>query len=65
MSTPVIFIGAGGHSKVLIEIARLLHRNILGIVDSNSNLVGKIVNGCAVLGDDSFLDKFSPQKFFW
>lgn len=63
MTLPIIIIGAGGHSNVLVDIARLLHRNIIGIVDANPRLTGTSINGCLVLGDDTYLDSLCRSDF--
>ena len=64
MTLPIIIIGAGGHSNVLVDIARLLQRNI-GIVDANPRLTGTSINGCPVLGDDTYLDSLCRSDFLW
>ena len=50
-------IGAGGHSKVVIDILQLSSSwSIFGLLDANRDLHGKSVSGIPVLGDDSLLD---------
>lgn len=59
-TTKVVGIGAGGHSKVVIEI--LLERpdiKIVGLLDTNPSLFDAEVMGIPVLGDDSVL----PELF--
>lgn len=53
----VIGIGAGGHSKVVIDILQEYSScSIFGLLDKNPQLHGKYVSGIPVLGDDSLLD---------
>ena len=58
VTLPVIGFGAGGHAKVLIEILRLSgEHNLVGLLDSDPKLVGAVVLGLPVLGDDQLLEK--------
>jgi sugar O-acyltransferase (sialic acid O-acetyltransferase NeuD family) len=58
---PIILIGGGGHSKVLIDALNCLKTNILGIVDPHLN-VGSLVLGIKVLGDDEVLKDFNCNQ---
>lgn len=62
MSLPVIILGAGGHSKVLIETLLASSAVIKGIVDSNPTLAGSRILGVPVLGGDDVVDKFTPSQ---
>lgn len=63
MSLPVIILGAGGHSKVLIEALLVSSAVITGIVDPNQILVGANILGVPVLGgDDIVVDEFAPSQ---
>ncbi len=53
---PVIGIAAGGHAKVVIEILRhLSDYELIGLLDSRSELHHTTVLGVPVLGDDNLL----------
>jgi sugar O-acyltransferase (sialic acid O-acetyltransferase NeuD family) len=55
-----IGLGAGGHSKVVIEIIQLANEfEIVGLLDADEQKAGTEVLGIRVLGDDSLL----PQVF--
>ncbi|HEY6805835.1 MAG TPA: acetyltransferase [Pyrinomonadaceae bacterium] len=52
----VVGLGAGGHAKVVIEILRLAHDvEIVGLLDSRSELHNTALLGLPILGDDSLL----------
>ncbi len=56
MGKPIIIVGGGGHAKVLVDILRRLHCQLVGIVDPNQT-VGADWLGLAVLGgDDAVFD---------
>ncbi len=57
LKTRIIGIGAGGHAKVVMDALRLCGEfEIVGLLDSDSLLHGKKVNGVQILGDDAMLD---------
>ena len=60
----IIIIGAGGHSRVLIEtIISTRQYKIIGVTDIKKELWGKeIYHGIKVIGDDRVLKKFSPKN---
>lgn len=62
MSLPVIILGAGGHSKVLIEALLVSSAVIVGIVDPNPALVGTKVLGAPVLGGDEIVNEYPPSQ---
>ncbi|MCW4051508.1 MAG: acetyltransferase [Candidatus Bathyarchaeota archaeon] len=47
---PVVIVGAGGFGRETLEILRALDYNILGFIDGNKLLHGKIINNYPVLG---------------
>ena len=61
---PILIIGAGGHAKVLIDALLQQNADILGIVDRNIQNVGEKVLGIKVLGDDTYVLKYSPQEIY-
>ena len=51
--TPIFILGAGGHSKVLIDCLRLDNTiHIFGLLDENHQLHGKTILGFPVLGNE-------------
>ena len=61
MSLPVIIIGAGGHSKVLIDALQLSCHKIIGIVDTDPDKKGTSILGIPVIGDDEIVCSYSPE----
>jgi len=61
-SKPVIILGAGGHSKVLIDILKLYNTALTGITDLDSNLHGKSIMGVPVIGDDHLVLQYQPES---
>ena len=61
---PIIIIGAGGHSRVVIDALLLCNENVLGILDNDSNLHGKKILGINVLGDDSYIEKYKTNEIY-
>lgn len=59
---PVIIIGSGGHSKVLIDVLLLNKVNILGIAYADLSQRGKSLLGISVIGDDDAVFKYEPSK---
>lgn len=56
---PIIVIGSGGHAKVLIDILLEQRANIIGIVDVDEHKKGQKILGVTILGDDSYVRRFS------
>jgi len=55
-------LGAGGHAKVVIEVLRLTNEyEIVGLLDSNSELWGTKVLNIPLLGGDSMLSELHSQ----
>jgi sugar O-acyltransferase (sialic acid O-acetyltransferase NeuD family) len=61
-SLPVIILGAGGHSKVLIDALRLQSVEIIGLVDADPNKKGQRLMGVPIIGSDEEVMMYSPQK---
>ena len=55
MSLPVLIIGAGGHGRVLADLAFCLGRQVLGFLDRDAQLHGRQMDGISVLGGDECL----------
>jgi UDP-perosamine 4-acetyltransferase len=58
---PLIIIGTGGHSKVLIDIAKLGDCKILGYTVPEKNDTSE-VNGLPVLCTDDEIDSYKPSE---
>ena len=57
---PVIIMGAGGHTKVLVEVLKLSGGHIIGLVAPNI-MPGSSCFGVTVLGEDDALAMYSPD----
>lgn len=62
MSKPVIILGAGPHSLVLIDILKLLNHEIIGAIAPNIRLGDRIAPGIKVLGDDSAIKDYASDS---
>lgn len=60
-SKPVIILGAGGHSKVLIDLLKYYNITIIGITDPDSSLHGKSIMGVPVIGNDHLVLEYHPD----
>lgn len=62
-SRQCILIGAGGHAKVVQELAEQCGANILGVCDPKfKGACNEIWNGLKVLGGDEYLSEVNPKK---
>jgi sugar O-acyltransferase (sialic acid O-acetyltransferase NeuD family) len=61
-SLPVIVIGCGGHSKVLLDTLKALNIQILGAVDADPSKNGSKILGISVMGSDDWLLKHPPTN---
>ena len=58
----IIGFGAGGHARVIIEILQLNPQlELIGLLDPNQELHGKLMLGVPILGDDSLLPDLTRQ----
>jgi len=58
-----VLIGAGGHAKVVLSLARALGREVLGVCDPALAREGATSwRGLPVLGDDAALSGFGPDR---
>jgi len=62
MSQSVLVLGAGGHTKVLIEALLASSAIIAGIVDPDPALAEGTILGIPVLGNDDVVRGFSPSE---
>jgi UDP-perosamine 4-acetyltransferase len=60
MSAPLIVIGAGGHGRVVADLARAAGFEVAGFLDPAPALRGTTVDGLPVLGDDGYLASAAP-----
>lgn len=63
----VVIIGAGGFGREVLEIFKDQNKmsetwNILGFIDENKELHGKIINGHTVLGGMDWLEKYKSSN---
>jgi sugar O-acyltransferase (sialic acid O-acetyltransferase NeuD family) len=62
MVRPVIIIGAGGHTKVLIATLVLLRREIIGVMEANHEKQGGFLSAIPIIGDDQAIKNYKPEK---
>lgn len=62
MSLPVLILGAGGHGRVLAEAISASGRKVAGFLDTDLSVQGREFDGVAVLGDDTVLADWPPQR---
>jgi sugar O-acyltransferase (sialic acid O-acetyltransferase NeuD family) len=62
MTLPVLIVGAGGHGRVLADLAFCLGKKVLGFLDRNLQLHGKEIDGIEVLGGDECLAGYPPKS---
>ena len=62
MSLPIVILGAGGHSKVLIDTLLTQKAKIIGITDYQLAKKGKLVLGIEVIGDDLMILDYKPNE---
>lgn len=63
----IIIIGAGGVGREVAFIIEEINKempmlNILGFIDDNKEIHGKVINGYSVLGDISYLDNYDEKE---
>ena len=63
----IIIIGAGGVGREVAFIIEEINKempmvNILGFIDDNKEIHGKVINGYSVLGDISYLDNYHEKE---
>lgn len=59
---PHILLGAGGHARVVLGLAQALGWPVSGVCDPGLEQAGVTDwQGCAVLGDDTYLDAADPS----
>jgi sugar O-acyltransferase (sialic acid O-acetyltransferase NeuD family) len=61
---PVVIIGAGGHTKVLIDTLRRQSAEIIGVTDVDPKKIGSSILGVPILGDDTIIDNYQRESIF-
>ena len=61
MARPVIIIGAGGHTKVLIATLILLRREIIGVMEANHEKQGGLLSTIPIIGGDEAIKNYKPE----
>lgn len=56
----IVVIGAGGNSKVVLDILEMNNYNVIGLLDDDKSIHGKEVLGVNVIGSIDMLDSLSP-----
>ncbi|CAN1212229.1 Putative acetyltransferase EpsM [Tumidithrix helvetica PCC 7403] len=61
MTLPIIILGAGGHSKVLMDALIAQKTKILGVTDCELAKKGNLLLGIEVIGDDRVVLSYKPN----
>jgi sugar O-acyltransferase (sialic acid O-acetyltransferase NeuD family) len=60
--TKVFGLGAGGHARVIIDIVRCMGEyEIVGLIDRDATLTGKLVEGVEVIGTEELLPELKRK----
>ena len=66
LAIPVIGLGAGGHARVVIETLRLNKTyEVVGMLDSDPNLIGKATLGIPIVGTDDLLPELALRIYYF
>lgn len=58
----LLILGCGGHSRTVIDTAKLLGRSIVGLIDLNFSGVDERILGVSVIGGSDQLANYSPDN---
>ena len=61
MNYPVVIVGAGSHSKVLVDALGLNKVEILGITDEDSRKYGQLLMHIPIIGNDEQIIKYQTD----
>ena len=64
MKRPIIIIGAGGHSKVVLDTLQDMGEEIVGLVDNAKIEAGVSIQGYLVIGDDQTIESYATNSIF-
>lgn len=59
----IIVIGAGNHSKVVLDILNINKQNVLALLDDNERLIGSKIFDIPIIGKTSLLNRLLPDKY--
>jgi len=58
----ILILGGGGHARVLISTLKALQRDIIGILDSNYEMIGSRVSGIPIIGNDEKINEYNNEE---
>ena len=58
----MLVIGAGGHGKVIADALLMSGSIVLGFLEANLDLHGRIIDDVRILGSDELLSNYSPES---
>lgn len=61
---PYVLIGSGGHAKVLIDLLKTNHLNILGCIDPHRSKGDVVYSDVQILGDDQYALSYDPKDVY-
>ena len=61
MPRPLLILGAGGHGKVVADVAQAAGRRVVGFVDNDPALAGQSVGGIRILGTMAKLERVAAE----
>lgn len=62
MKPSIYVLGAGGHSKVLIDALKKSDTPVQGVLDSDPRRIGTLWCAIPILGTDAYLENLSPHE---
>ena len=62
MEKPIIILGAGGHSSVLIDVLQTLSVDIIGITDPDFSQYSDGIMGIPLLGNDDLITEYPCEQ---
>ncbi|MCX7971069.1 MAG: acetyltransferase [Negativicutes bacterium] len=60
----IVIVGAGGHGRVIAGVLRSQGMHVLGFVDPDPCIKGKMIDGMPILGGDDVLLDMNPGETF-
>ena len=62
LDKPLILLGAGGHARVLMDVARLCGQSVVAILDDDAALHGTSIDRVEVVGGIDMLSRYQPAE---